>query len=73
MATVLEQAMKLSTEEKLDLLSSLWDNLAQQPENIPVSGWQREELAKRIESQQSNPQAGQTWEEVKREILNGSK
>ena len=62
--------MKLSPEEQFILISTLWDNLAQQPENIPVPSWQLDELARRIEAQQSNPQPGQTWEEVKREIVN---
>jgi putative addiction module component (TIGR02574 family) len=73
MATLLEQALKLSPEEKFALISTLWDDLALQPENIPTPDWQIEELARRVESQQSNPQDGQTWEEVKREIADGKK
>jgi putative addiction module component (TIGR02574 family) len=73
MATVLEQAMHLSVEEKLALISALWDSLAEHPERIPVPDWQLKELERRIEAQHTNPQPGQTWAEVKREIRHGKK
>jgi len=73
MATVLEQAMHLSALEKLDLISALWDSMAENPENIPLPGWQLQELERRIEQQQKDPQPGQTWDEVKREIRHGKK
>jgi putative addiction module component (TIGR02574 family) len=73
MATVLEQAMRLSVEEKLALISALWDSMAEHPERIPVPEWQLKELERRIEAQRKNPQPGQTWAEVKREIRHGKK
>ncbi len=73
MATVLEQAMRLSVEEKLDLISALWGSRADQPERIPLPEWQLHELERRIEAQRKNPHAGQTWDEVKREIRRGKK
>lgn len=73
MTTVLEQAMHLSIEEKLDLISALWDSMAEHPESIPVPEWQLKELERRIESQRKDPRPGQTWNEVKREIRHGKK
>ncbi|MFL5240730.1 MAG: addiction module protein [Gemmataceae bacterium] len=73
MATVLEQAMNLSVEEKLDLISALWDSMAEHPEIIPVPDWQLKELDQRIEAQRKDPQPGQTWTEIKREIRRGKK
>jgi len=73
MATVLEQVMQLSVEEKLDLISALWESMAERPESIPVPDWQLKELERRIEAQQEDPQPGQTWDEVKREIRRGKK
>jgi len=66
MATVLEQAMHLSVQEKLDLISALWDSMAEHPEHIPVPEWQLNELERRIESQQVNPQPGESWDDIKR-------
>jgi len=68
MATVLEQVMHLSVEEKLELISALWESMAEHPERIPVPNWQLKELERRIEAQWKNPQPDQTWAEVKREI-----
>jgi putative addiction module component (TIGR02574 family) len=73
MATVLEQAMHLSVDEKLDLISALWDSMAQHPESIPVPDWQIKELERRIEAQRKDPQPGQPSDEVKREIRHGKK
>jgi hypothetical protein len=36
MTTVLEQAMGLSVEEKLQLIAALWDSMALEPQKIPV-------------------------------------
>ncbi len=73
MTTVLEQAMGLSAAEKIELISVLWDSMSEKPEGILLPDWQLAELERRIESQRTNPQPGQTWEEVKREILDGKK
>ena len=73
MATVLEQVMHLSVEEKLDLISALWESMAEHPERIPVPDWQLKELEGRIEAQRTDPQPGQTWAEVKRDIRHGKK
>lgn len=73
MTSVLEQAMGLSVDEKLELISALWDSMARNPENIPVPDWQLKELERAIESQRINPQPGQTWDEVKRGIIDGKK
>ena len=73
MATVLEQAMGLSVEEKLQLISALWDSMTKNPVDLPVPAWQLEELERRIEAQRIDRQPGQSWEDVKREILDGKK
>jgi putative addiction module component (TIGR02574 family) len=73
MATVLEQAMRLSVEEKLDLISAVWESMTAHPESIPVPDWQLKELERRIEAQRKDPQPGQTWDQVKREIRRGKK
>jgi putative addiction module component (TIGR02574 family) len=71
MTTVLEQAMGLSVEEKLQLIAALWDSMALEPQKIPVPDWQLQELERRMEAQRTNPDPGQTWEQVKQEIRDG--
>lgn len=58
----------LSPAEKLQLVEDLWDDLAADPENVPVHDWQLEELARRKANLENNPASGLSWDEVKRRI-----
>ncbi len=58
----------LSPAEKFQLVQDLWDDLASNPEAVPVHDWQKEELARRKANLQSNPASGLSWEEVKRRV-----
>ena len=56
-------------EEKVEYVQSLWDRIAVHSEEIPVPGWHREILEKRLEAYQANPSEGRPWEEVRDELL----
>jgi putative addiction module component (TIGR02574 family) len=58
----------LSVSEKLQLVEDLWDDIAANPESIPVYDWQKEELDRRRANLQANPASAVTWEEVQRRI-----
>ena len=58
----------LSPSEKLQLVEDLWDDLASNPEAVPVHDWQKEELARRKANLMQNPASGLSWEEVKRRV-----
>lgn len=58
----------LSPSEKLQLVEDLWDDLAANPEVVPVHDWQKEELARRKANLLQNPASGLSWEEVKRRV-----
>jgi len=58
----------LSPSEKLQLVEDLWDDLASEPEAVPVHDWQKEELARRKANLMKNPASGLAWEEVKRRV-----
>jgi putative addiction module component (TIGR02574 family) len=55
----------LSPTEKLQLAEDLWDDLAAEPESIPVHDWQKEEIERRRANLLSHPGSGLAWEEVK--------
>ncbi len=59
----------LSPSEKLQLVEDLWDDLASDPNVVPLHAWQKEELARRKANLAAVPAAGLTWEGVKRSIL----
>lgn len=58
----------LTPSEKLQLVEDLWDDLAAVPEEAPVHGWQKDEMARRKANLMNNPGSGLSWEEVKRRI-----
>ncbi len=58
----------LSPPEKLQLVEDLWDDLAANPNEVPVHEWQKDELARRKANMTSRPASGRTWEEVRTRI-----
>jgi putative addiction module component (TIGR02574 family) len=63
---VIEAVFKLSPAEKLQLVHDLWDDLAANPEDVPVYDWQLEELERRRADHESHPELATTWEEALR-------
>ena len=63
----------LSPAEKLQLVEDLWDDLAANPDEVPIHDWQIKELARREANLQRNPESVTDWESVKRHVrgLNG--
>jgi putative addiction module component (TIGR02574 family) len=60
---------RLSTSEKLLLVSELWDALAADPSNIPVAPEHLAELDRRMEEYQKDPSQVTTWEAIKAGLL----
>ncbi len=58
----------LSSSEKLQLVEDLWDDLASNPDVIPVHDWQKKELDRRKRNLQKNPASVDRWENVKKKI-----
>jgi putative addiction module component (TIGR02574 family) len=58
----------LSPSEKLQLVEDLWDDLAAEPDAVPVHDWQKQELARRKANLLKNPASGLAWDEVKRRV-----
>jgi putative addiction module component (TIGR02574 family) len=58
----------LSPAEKLQLVEDLWDDLAANPQSVPVHDWQKEELERRKANLMRNPASGLSWEEIKRTV-----
>lgn len=60
----------LSPAEKLQLVEDLWDDLAANPEAVPVHEWQKEELSRRKANLMKNPASELSWKEVKKRVRN---
>jgi putative addiction module component (TIGR02574 family) len=61
----MESVFDLSPAEKLQLVEDFWDDLASEPDDVPVHEWQKLELARRKANLQSKPASAVSWEEVK--------
>ena len=60
--------MPLSVEQRLELISELWDSIPDSLDTLPVPEWHREELDWRLAAADANPDAAIPWEEVKRRL-----
>ncbi len=58
----------LGPAEKLQLVQDLWDDLAANPEDVPVYDWQIAELDRRTENLKKYSVSRQTWEAVQRRL-----
>ena len=70
MTTMLRQELSsLSQAEKIILVEDLWDEIAQNNDDTPVSPALAAELDRRLEEFRRHPESGIPWSEVKRQIL----
>jgi putative addiction module component (TIGR02574 family) len=60
---------RLTAAEKLVLVSELWDDLAANPAEVPVSREQIAELDRRIEAYHRDPSQVTSWETIQQRVL----
>jgi putative addiction module component (TIGR02574 family) len=60
---------KLSVPQKLDLIGLLWDSIPDSIDALPIPDWHRQELERRLAKADASPEAGVSWDQVKRELL----
>jgi putative addiction module component (TIGR02574 family) len=65
------ELQKLSTADKFALAVELWDELSSNPDEIPVTEEQLNELDRRFEEYRQDPDKVVTWEDAKARILSG--
>ncbi|MBI1248738.1 addiction module protein [bacterium] len=65
-----DSVFNLSSDEKLQLVEDLWDDLARHPDQIPVQQWQKEELDRRKANLRNNTVSVSSWEAAKARIRN---
>lgn len=64
---------ELNPEERLRMIEELWDSLSGQPERVPLTDAQRQELDRRLDDLERSGPAGIPWEEVLSQIRSGSR
>jgi putative addiction module component (TIGR02574 family) len=63
------EVKRLTPAQKLVLVSELWDDLAANPMDVPVSPEQIAELDRRMEDYRRNPDKVTSWEAIQQRIL----
>jgi putative addiction module component (TIGR02574 family) len=63
------EAKKLRVDERITLVEEIWDSIAEENGCFELTDAQKQELDRRIQSLQENPQAGRSWEDIRSEFL----
>jgi putative addiction module component (TIGR02574 family) len=67
-ASLLQAAKALPLPERIELAEALWEDIAEEGYEPPVTPAQAAELDRRLEEHRRNPQTGIPWEQVKAEL-----
>ena len=70
MAVSLEEILKLSVSDRLELVTAIWDSIPDNAESIPITDQQKAMLDKRLADLDENPDAAIPWSEVRARLLN---
>ena len=60
---------RLSIEEKIEYVQSLWDRIAADVDSVPLAEWQKQLLDERLKDHDDNPGSGIPWSQVRAGVL----
>ena len=63
------ELLELPINERLRLVSALWDSISEHPESLKLTDVERKLLDDRMEAYMKNPTEGKPWSEIKAELL----
>ena len=61
----LDELLKLSVTERIQLAEDLWDSIASEPEALPLTDAQRAEIERRLAEHDRAPESAILWEEAR--------
>ncbi len=61
----LDELLKLSVPERIQLAEDLWDSIAAEPDALPLTEAQRAEIDRRLAEHDRDPTSAIPWEEVR--------
>ena len=59
----------MSVPRRILSVEEIGDSIAESPDSLPLTHSQKQELDKRLDSYNENPDVGTPWEEVKAKLL----
>jgi putative addiction module component (TIGR02574 family) len=66
---LLKQAAKLPVPDRIKLVEDIWNSIAEQPDDFPLTAAQKRELDRRLALMKKHPERAIPWEQAKRQIL----
>ena len=63
------EVLALPLDERLKLVETIWESIAELPEALQLTQAQEAELDRRLDAYRNDPTAGSPWPEVKARIL----
>jgi putative addiction module component (TIGR02574 family) len=56
---------QLSVAQRILLVEDIWDSIAAEAEQVPLSEAQKQDLQRRLSLYAENPRAGSSWDDAK--------
>ena len=69
MAVSAADALELSISERIQLVTEIWESIAQLPEQIEITEETKALLIKRLEQYRSDPSKATPWSEISSQYL----
>jgi putative addiction module component (TIGR02574 family) len=66
--TTLNEIVALSIEERIKLVQDIWDSIAVEQACVELTELEKQELDRRIASDESSPDNVMTWQEIRTSI-----
>ena len=63
------ETLNLPVSERIQLVTEIWDSIAEFPDKIELTPSTRKLLDKRLAAYRANPDQGSPWQEVKRRLV----
>ncbi len=65
----LDQILQLPAAERVEIAQEIWESVFDHPEGVLLTDAEKEELERRWEAFEQNPDEGEPWDDVKRSLL----
>ena len=64
----IEEILSLSVEERIQRVEAIWDSIADNPDSLPITEAQRQELDRRLSEHLQDPASARPWHEVRESL-----
>jgi putative addiction module component (TIGR02574 family) len=64
-----EEFKTLSSDDRIEYLQSLWDFIAQKPDQVPLPESHKQVLDQRLAAYKADPSLAKPWSQVRENIL----